>query len=77
MIVHRKQNEKKNSKKPTFYRKPFSQKAIPNIVSMVYTGKIIKKTVIKKFPQKFIFTKNYPEDRINDSTQEIYQETKL
>ena len=40
----------KNLKKPIFYRKPLSQKPIPNIVSMGYTGKIMKKTVIKKFP---------------------------
>ena len=76
LIVHRKEY-KKNSKKPIFYRKPFSKNPVPNIVPRGYIGKIIKKTVLKKFPKKIIFTKNFPEDQISDGTQNKYQETKL
>ena len=57
MIVHRKQNEKKKSQKPTFYRKPFSQKAIPNIVSMGSTGKILRNNGKNEFSTKYHFQK--------------------
>ena len=56
MIVHRKEN-KKNSKKPIFYRKPFSQNPIPNIVSMGYRGKIIKNNSNEKVSKENHFHK--------------------
>ena len=58
--------------KKTFYKKSCSEKTVSKIVSMGNTGKLLKKPEKQILPVKKISTKNYPNDRINDSTQEWY-----
>ena len=63
---------KTQKQQKTFYKKSCSEKAVSKIVSMGNTGKLLKKPEKQILPVKITSTKNYPNDRINDSTQGRY-----